>query len=125
MGTSLTSTSRQAARLALVLLWLGTALVSCIELNGQSQALLQNTRLPANWQAPITGGGALLDAALGLAIWRRHSRSVYLAAGATMLIMTLIASALLPALWLDPLGCLSKNLPIAALLFILYQDARP
>jgi hypothetical protein len=34
-----------------------------------------------------------------------------------MALMTLVATALLPRLWLDPLGPLLKNLPIAALLW--------
>ena len=35
-----------------------------------------------------------------------------------MLGMTVVGTLLLPELWLDPLGRLSKNLPIAALLLI-------
>ena len=38
-----------------------------------------------------------------------------LAIGATLL-LTLVTTALLPTLWLDPLGPLSKNLPILAAL---------
>lgn len=120
----LTPTARRAARAALVLLWLGTACVSLIKLHGQGQVLLQRALLPEPWQKPIILAGALLDALLGLAIWRRHAPNVYLAAGIAMAAMTVIATALLPELWLDPLGSLSKNIPIAALLLILHQDAQ-
>lgn len=37
--------------------------------------------------------------------------------------MTLTATVLLPQLWLDPLGSLLKNLPIAAMLLTLLRDA--
>ena len=121
---SLTPAARRIARGSLVLLWLSTACVSMAELHGQSQLLLQRAQVRTDWQTPITLAGALLDAALGLAIWRSHARSVYLAAGLAMGFMTLVASILLPGLWLDPLGCLSKNASIAALLLILHQDAR-
>jgi hypothetical protein len=39
--------------------------------------------------------------------------------------MTITATVLLPALWLHPLGPLSKNLPIAAALYLLWQSSKP
>jgi hypothetical protein len=35
------------------------------------------------------------------------------------LVLTAIATLLLPSLWLDPLGPLTKNVPIAAALWVL------
>ena len=69
-------------------------------------------------------GGALVDALLGLALWHRPSRRVYQLALLVMLLMTLLASVMLPALWLNPLGPLMKNLPVAALLWVLGRHAR-
>ncbi len=111
-------------RASLIAVWLGTAAVSLLELNGQSAQLLQAAGLsePRLLRALIVGG-ALADLALGLALWLRPGRATYLAALALMLLMTLAATALLPALWLHPLGPLLKNLPIAALLWVLAQDA--
>ena len=37
-------------------------------------------------------------------------------------LMTAVATALQPPLWLDPLGALLKNLPIAALLVHLIRE---
>ena len=37
---------------------------------------------------------------------------------------TLLASAIDPSWWLHPLGPLTKNLPIAAILLVLLQDER-
>jgi len=111
-------------RASLIAVWLGTAAVSLLELNGQSAQLLQAAGLsePLLLRALILGG-ALADLALGLALWLCPRRATYLAALALMLLMTLAATALLPTLWLHPLGPLLKNLPIAALLWVLAQNA--
>jgi len=63
--------------------------------------------------------GAALDAMLGLWLWFRPSRAAYLSALVAMLCMTVVATMLLPALWLHPLGPLTKNGPIAAMLWVL------
>lgn len=113
-------------RASLIAVWLGTAGVSLLELNGQSAQLLQAAGLSdlRLIQALIIGG-ALADLALGLALWLRPGRITYLASLALMLVMTLVATALLPALWLHPLGPLLKNLPIAALLWVLANNTAP
>ncbi|MDQ3058422.1 MAG: DoxX-like family protein [Pseudomonadota bacterium] len=113
-------------RCSLIAVWLGTAGVSLLELNGQSAQLLQAAGLtdPLLLQVLVVGG-ALADLALGLALWLRPGRITYLAALALMLLMTLAATALLPALWLHPLGPLLKNLPIAALLWVLADNTAP
>ena len=122
MGT-LKNKTRSVARASLVLVWLATAIASLPGWHDQGLALLHRTALPEPWHLPLIAGGAALDAVLGLALWRWDSRAVYLAAGLSMAGLTLIATCLLPSLWLDPLGCLTKNLPIAALLLMLYEDA--
>jgi len=109
-------------RWSLVFVWLSTAVVSVWELNGQSQQLLAAARL----QNPVTVrtlilGGAAADAVLGLWMLLRPSRNAYAAALAVMLLMTVVATFLLPTLWLHPLGPLSKNLPIAAALWLLLR----
>jgi hypothetical protein len=121
---ALNSDLRRAARASLVLLWLVTALVSITELQGQSADLLRSTGLPAQWHRVAIMGGATLDAAIGLALWRWHRPGIYVLAAANVGVMTLAATFLLPGLWLDPLGSLTKNLPIVALLWILHRDAR-
>lgn len=107
-------------RFSLVFVWLATAGASIWELNGQSTALLVAAGIddPALRRGLILGGAAL-DALLGLLLWLRPTRAVYLAALAAMLGMTVVATVLLPALWQHPLGPLTKNLPIAAGLWLL------
>lgn len=107
-------------RLSIVFVWLATAVASVWELQGQSAQLLLAAGVRdvslAHW---LILAGAGVDAVLGLAMLLRPARWTYLAALGVMALMTLVASVLDPSLWLHPLGPLTKNIPIAALLFIL------
>lgn len=120
--------SAQLLRASLVVVWLATAVVSVWELHGQSRELLAG--LPTAWaggHAPwlptaIILAGAAADAVLGLWLALRPGRKAYGAALLMMLIMTLLATAIQPAWWLHPFGPLTKNLPIAAILWVLLRD---
>lgn len=114
-------------RLSLVAVWLFTAIASIVELDGQSRRVLADAGIasPPWLVQSLIVGGAAADLAIGLALWLRPGRNVYLAAFALMLAMTLVATVLQPDLWLHPLGPLLKNLPIAALLWHLYRRATP
>lgn len=120
--------SARLLRASLVVVWLATAVVSVWELHGQSRELLAG--LPTAWaggHAPwlptaIILAGAAADAVLGLWLALRPGRKAYGAALMVMLIMTLLATAIHPAWWLHPFGPLTKNLPIAAILWVLLQD---
>ena len=110
-------------RYSIVAVWLWTAGVSLWELNGQSAHLLHTAGLHnAHWQHALTIAGAIFDGVLGLWLLAKPSRLAYAAAFVGMAAMTLVATALLPSLWLHPLGPLSKNLPIAAALWLLYAS---
>lgn len=116
----LPSRDQNLLRYSLIFVWLTTALVSVLELHGQSAQLLAGISGldPASGSMLILGGAGV-DAVLGLALWLRPSRVIYLAALALMLVMTVVATVLSPWLWLHPLGPLTKNIPIAAVLLIL------
>ena len=115
--------SLHVLRYSLVVVWLWTGFASLWEWEQQSRSLLQSGGVTdASWQAWLIGSGALADVALGLWLWWCPSRYAYGAAAAMMLLMTLVATAMLPALWLHPLGPLSKNLPIAAALWLLMRS---
>ena len=107
-------------RISLIVVWLGTALVSAIEHRGQSVEILAQAGIrDASWQSALIWSGLLADALIGLALWFKPGKASYGAALALMLVMTVIATMLAPSLWLHPLGPLLKNLPIAAMLFYL------
>lgn len=107
-------------RLSLVFVWLWTAVVSVWELQGQSRELLVAGGVSDTGVADaLVLAGAALDALLGLWLLLRPTRPAYLLALATMVAMTLVATVLSPYLWLHPLGPLSKNIPIAVVLWLL------
>lgn len=114
-------------RLSLVAVWLVTAVVSIVELDGQSRRVLAEAGIASPpWLVQLLiVGGAAADLVVGLALWWRPGRASYLAALGVLLLMTAVATGLQPALWLHPLGPLLKNLPIAALLWHLYRRATP
>lgn len=121
---SLESVELRVLRLSLAAVWLLTALASLWELNGQSLALLRQAGIhDLRLARLLVIAGAGVDLLLGLALWRWPGRLSYGLAALGMLAMTAVASWLLPSLWLDPLGPLLKNLPIAALLWLLWKRA--
>ena len=120
--------SARMLRASLVVVWLATAVVSVWELHGQSRELLAG--LPTAWAGghalwlptAIILAGAAADAVLGLWLALRPGRKAYGAALLMMLAMTVLATAIQPAWWLHPFGPLTKNLPIAAILWVLLRD---
>jgi hypothetical protein len=117
--------ARDAALLrgSLVIVWLATALASALEAQGQSVALLAQAgvRSPAA-AAALLWAGIAFDLVVGLLLWRRPGRLALDAALLATLAMTVVTTALLPAMWLHPLGPLLKNLPIAAALVVLRRN---
>ena len=113
---------KQLLRLSLVFVWLWTAVVSVWELHGQSRALLVAGGVAdADVANALVLAGAVLDAILGLWLWLRPTRPAYLSALASMVVMSLVATALRPDLWMHPLGPLSKNIPMAVVLWVLLR----
>lgn len=119
-GRSCEDRELQWLRASVVLVWLWTALVSFWELHGQSRALLASGGIDDDRVATVvTISGAVLDCLLCIWIVCRPSQYAYLTALAVMLVMTLLATWMIPSLWLHPLGPLSKNVPIAVVLVLL------
>ena len=120
---SLDRFSTELLRWSLVWVWLTSAVVSIWERDGQSTALLHSAGLRDPLTiAALVWVGAGLDAVLGLAMCFKPARVTYLAALAATLLMTLVATALLPELWLHPLGPLTKNLPLVVMLVLLARQ---
>ncbi len=125
-STTPTFAARDATvlRASLVAVWLATALASALEAHGQSAALLARGGVTSpTWAAFALWSGVALDVVLGLLLWLRPRRAVFDIALAATALMTVVATVLLPAMWLHPLGPLVKNLPIVAVLFVLRRNA--
>ncbi len=111
-------------RASLVAVWLGTAVASTLTAHDRGPALLQAGGVhDPRLVALALWGGVALDAVLGAWMWWRPGRLAYTLAFAATLLMTALATALVPGLWLDPLGALLKNLPILAALWVLRGQA--
>ena len=118
-------TPLKAMRFSLAFVWLATALVGVLERHGQAAQLLASGGIHDDAVAQsLILSGAFVDAALGLFMLLRPARAVFLAALAVMLSMTVIATVVDSALWLAPLGPLTKNFPIAVALYILARASK-
>lgn len=119
-----------AMRLALLAMWITTAWVSLVAYPREdSLALLARTGLHGAWAVAALWGAALLDLALGLGLlvarWRPR---VYAAQAALIAAYTVIISLALPEQWAHPYGPVLKNLPLlamVALLWALDREPRP
>lgn len=116
-------------RLSLALVWLWTAAVSFgLSPVHDSLALLLQAGMPAALAPAALYGAASLDLAFGILTlaWRgRRARLLWLAQACLVLVYMLIITIQLPEHWLHPFGPITKNLPILAVLGLLYlHDSR-
>lgn len=113
-----------AARVAVALVWLVTAVLSLgVYPVAGSLALLAGVGLHGAVAYTALYGGALLDLAFGVAtlvLRRRALRLAYLAQAVLILSYTAIITVALPGFWLHPFGPILKNLPMLALIGALY-----
>lgn len=108
------------ARTSLVLLWWGTVVASLHDGGVAGIALLQQaTGMSPGTALALVLLGCAWDAAIGLLLLLRPSPLAYRLAAVGVIGMTLLATVLVPALWLDPFGALLKNLPVLALLALM------
>ncbi|MGV7208092.1 SDR family oxidoreductase [Oxalobacteraceae bacterium A2-2] len=111
--------------LAMAVLWLWTAYVSWFGWpHEQSRAWLAACGIPAALQEPVLLGATLADAALGLLLLASLLRPRSWVWALQLLLVgvyTLLLSAFLPDFWLHPFGPLSKNLPLLALMAVMWR----
>ena len=116
-------------RVALALMWLWTAAVSFgLYPVHDSYALLARVGLHGAIATAALYGAALLDLVLGvltLAAPSRWRRRVWLAQLALIAGYTLLITAFLPEYWLHPYGPISKNVPVLALIALLWALEAP
>ena len=114
-------------RFAVAIVWILSGIAGWITSSTQIKALVAQSLLVGLHPIELARVCGALDIALGIALllgWR--SRQIVLAMLLCMLAYTLAFGMLLPALWLDPLGGLLKNLIVLPALIVLFvlQDQR-
>lgn len=103
---------------SIVAVWLMTAWVSWFDCYGFGVALLAQSGIEhAALRSALIDAGVIWDAVIGVGLLLWPSQRMYRWALLGMLVMTVVATVLQPALWSHPLGPLFKNLPIAAVLW--------
>jgi uncharacterized protein YbjT (DUF2867 family) len=108
-------------RTSLALVWLSAGLLSLgIFPLDDSLALLARVGAGPALALPLLYGAAGLDLLLGLATLAWPRRRLWVAQALLVLLYTAIISVFLPEQWLHPFGPVVKNLPILALLGLLY-----
>lgn len=109
-------------RIALAFTWLAAGIVSAgFYPVADSLALLARTGLGGALAQAALYGASALDIAMGVATLWWPRRALWLAQAVLILAYTAIITVFLPEQWLHPYGPVAKNVPILALLVLLYQ----
>jgi uncharacterized protein YbjT (DUF2867 family) len=117
-------------RITLGLVWLVTGLLSLgLYPREASYELLGRAGIAPSFQPLMLDGAAMLDLLLGVfTLWpplrARWRCRLWAAQAALMLVYMAIIAAQLPEFWLHPFGPLLKNLPMLAVLLLLYLQDR-
>lgn len=104
---------------ALAVMWFAAGIVSLVQ-QEVSLALLASLGLSGNSAVAVLIAASMLDLALGLATLLRPSRTLWLSQMLLVAVYSMIISVWLPEHWLHPFGPIVKNLPILAVLLMLY-----
>jgi hypothetical protein len=117
-------------RITLGLVWIVTGLLSLgLFPREASYELLGRAGIAPSFQPLMLDGAAMLDLLLGVfTLWpplrARWRCRLWAAQAALMLVYMAIIAAQLPEFWLHPFGPLLKNLPMLAVLLLLYLQDR-
>ena len=102
-------------RFALAFFWAMSAVTGLADLRGWAVLLISTLPIGIGMALLLLAAGCVtnsLFAVLVLRRWRPHRLAFYQLA--VIVLYTLAATLLWPSLWLEPLGPLFKNVPIAA-----------
>jgi len=110
------------ALLAIMFIWVWSGVSSLVSWDDSYQ-LMQDIGADDTISKLAIYLGSAVDIILGLAIyWRRQRRNVLIVQVLFILTYMLILTALAPHYWMNPLGVLSKNIPLLALSYYLFQS---
>jgi hypothetical protein len=110
-----------AALLAISFIWIWSGISSLISWD---ESLNMMKEIGANHQYSVLFiyAGSMADIVLGIAVFgKKWRKQILLFQLLFVLVYTVILSVLAPHYWLHPLGVLSKNIPLIALTYYLFQ----
>lgn len=110
-------------RLSLSLLWLLTAATSFWWGRAIGYEVLAQKNIQGNLADWCINVGSMLDAVIGLWLLTTYKpKWCYRLQIIVILGYSILLTIIAPQFWLHPFGPLSKNLPIVALIYLLYQS---
>lgn len=112
-------------RLSLASVWLLTALASWHYPQAESLALIERTNLGGSTAIIALYAGIAIDTTMGLLTLvnlRALQKWLWLAQAMVIISYSVIIAIFLPEYALHPFGVLIKNLPMLAILWILWRD---
>ena len=110
----------------LALVWLASGLISaCVMPAAQGLELLGRVGIAGSLAPLALYGSAALDAAFGIATLLAPGRRLWLAQIALVGFYTVVIGGYMPEFLTHPFGPLLKNLPILAILILLYAEEQP
>lgn len=113
-------------RIALAIVWIGTAIVSAAAYpRAESLALLARVGLHGTAADVTLYGACALDFALGIATLLTPGRGLWLLQIMVMLGYSAIIAVALPEFLIEPFGPILKNVPILAVLILLFSEETP
>mgnify|MGYP003551528038 FL=1 len=110
-------------RLSLATVWLIAGIVSLgIYPIEESYELLERVGITGIFATWTLYSAATMDICFGLAtLFLKQRQTLWIAQAMLIIVYTLVITIYLPEFWLHPFGPLVKNLPILALILVLYQ----
>lgn len=119
---------KPALQFSIAFVWIFTALCSAFFYSkSASYDLLTQVGIPTPWQPLFLYGASAIDGLLGLALlfWYQLKKVCMLQIG-IILLYSAIITVMLPHLWLDPFGSITKNIPliVATLVFLAMESDR-
>jgi uncharacterized protein YbjT (DUF2867 family) len=110
-------------RLSIAVVWVATAIVSAfVYPAADSYALLASTGVPEHLRPLMLYGASVFDLLLGLGtLFLRRRRWLWLVQLALIGFYTIVIAIRLPAFLVHPYGPLTKNLPMLAAIWLLYE----
>jgi hypothetical protein len=119
------SAELRIVRFALAAVWLTTGFIVLVVYPiKNSLALLEQAGLVGSYAVAALYGGALIDVALGVLTLIMRNKWLWVVQACLTVIYTLIITFRLPEFWTHPFGPVLKNLPILALLWLLYKNEK-